>query len=111
MLGVQFCGFAGVMRCVLRVTLRRVRVMRGSFVVSSFVLLAGFTMMSSRVLMMLCSLAMVIRCFLCHCNLLVQRGCGHLGPCFNLASTLTGNFARIYRVLARGKLRTLVITC
>jgi hypothetical protein len=42
-------------------------------------------MMSSRVLMMLCSLAMVIRCFLCHCNLLVQRGCGRLGPCFNLA--------------------------
>jgi hypothetical protein len=66
MLSVEFRRFAGVMHRVLRVALRGVRMMSGSFVIAGFVMLSGFTVMACCVFVMLCCLIMVVGCFLRH---------------------------------------------
>jgi hypothetical protein len=49
---VRFCGFAGVMRGVSVVTVGRVRVMRGLFVIAAVVMFRGFLVMTCRVFVM-----------------------------------------------------------
>ena len=69
MLGMKFRRFAGVMRRMLCVTFRGVRMVCRRLVITGFVLLAGFTMMASRVFVMLCCLVVMVRCFLGHVDL------------------------------------------
>ena len=64
MFDVSLCGFCSVVNCVLMVTVGEVCVMCGRFVVSLFVLLCGFIVVSCRVFVMLCSLAVMLRCLL-----------------------------------------------
>lgn len=61
-LNVQFCRFGGVMGCVMRVSLRRVGVMSGYFVVAFLVMTGGFAMVICRVLMVFRCLVMMLRC-------------------------------------------------
>jgi hypothetical protein len=61
-LNVQFGRFRGVVGCVVRVPLCRVRVVRGLFVVALFVMACGFAMMVRRQLMMFRCLVMMLRC-------------------------------------------------
>jgi hypothetical protein len=62
MFNVQFGCFGGVMGCVMRVPLRRVRVMRGYRVVAFLVMLGGFAMVNRRVLVVLRCLVMMHCC-------------------------------------------------
>jgi hypothetical protein len=62
MFNVQFGCFGGVMGCVMRVPLRRVRVMRGYRVVAFLVVLGGFAMVNCRVLVVRCCLVMMCCC-------------------------------------------------
>ena len=59
---VQLCRFSGMMRCVMRVPLRRVRMMSGYRVVAFFVMLGGFAMVNRRVLVVLRCLVMMLCC-------------------------------------------------
>lgn len=68
MLGMQFCGFASVVRRMLGVALGRVRVMCGCFMVPSLMMLTGFTMVFRGVVVMLGGLAVMVRSFLGHCK-------------------------------------------
>jgi hypothetical protein len=61
-LGVEFCGFRGVMGCVVRVPLRRVGMVSGCLVVTRLMMPGGFPMVVRRVLMMFCCLTMVLCC-------------------------------------------------
>jgi hypothetical protein len=60
MFNVQLGCFFGVMRCVVRVPLRRVCVMSGYRVVAFFVMLGGFAMVNRRVLVVRCCLVMML---------------------------------------------------
>jgi hypothetical protein len=62
-LGVQFCGFGGVMGGVVRVSLRRVGVVSGCLVVTRLMMPGGFAMVLRRLLVVLCCLVMVLCCF------------------------------------------------
>ena len=61
---VRFCRFAGMVRCVLMVAVGELRVMRGRFMFSSFVMFGGFLVVASRVLVMFRCFVMMLRCFL-----------------------------------------------
>jgi hypothetical protein len=61
-LNVQFCRFLGVMSCMVCVSLCRVRVVSGRFVVAGFVMAGGFPMMYRRVVAVFRRLAMMLRC-------------------------------------------------
>jgi hypothetical protein len=60
---VRLRGLGGVVRSVLMMAVREVRVMRGCFMLAVFVVLGGFLVMTSRVLVMLGCCVMV---FCCH---------------------------------------------
>jgi hypothetical protein len=62
MFNVQLGRFFGVMRCVVRVPLRRVRVMSRYLVVAFLVMLGGFAMVNRRVLEVLRCLVMMHCC-------------------------------------------------
>ena len=62
MFKVQLGRFFGVMRCVVRVPLRRLRVMSRHRVVAFFVMPGGFPMMNRRVLVVRCCLVMMCCC-------------------------------------------------
>jgi hypothetical protein len=66
MLGVEFRRFAGMMSGMLGVALRGVRMVSCGFVIAGLMLLSGFTMMTCCVLVMLCRLIVMVRCFLRH---------------------------------------------
>jgi hypothetical protein len=59
---MQLGRFGGVMGCVMRVPLRRMRVMSGYCVVAFFVMLGGFAMVNCRVLVVLRCLVMMRCC-------------------------------------------------
>ena len=59
---VQLGRFFGMMRCVMRVSLCRVRVMSSYRVVAFFVMLGGFAMVNRRVLVVLRCLVMMRCC-------------------------------------------------
>ena len=61
-LKVQFCRFAGVVSCVVRVPLRGVGVMSGCLVIAFFMMPGRFAMVVRRLLVMFCCLVMVLRC-------------------------------------------------
>jgi hypothetical protein len=57
-------GFGGVVRSVLMMAVREVRVVRGGFVLSRFVVLGGLLVMASCVFVMLgCCVVMFCCCF------------------------------------------------
>jgi len=66
MLNVQFSRFGGVMVCVVRVAVCRVRVVSGGFVVTCFIMPGGFAMVSGRVVVVLGCLVMVLCCLFRH---------------------------------------------
>jgi hypothetical protein len=66
MLGVRLGGFRGMVRGVMKMPLGGVRVVRGRLVVSGFVVLCGFFMVTRRVLVVLGGLLMVLCCLLGH---------------------------------------------
>jgi hypothetical protein len=66
MLNVLFGRFRSVMGGVMEVALGRVRMVRGGFVVTSFVMPGSLAMMSRGVLVMLGCLVMMLGCFLGH---------------------------------------------
>jgi hypothetical protein len=66
MLGVKFRRFACVVCGVLRVALSGVRVVGRCFMIACFVMLTGFPVVARCVLVMICCLSMVVRCFLGH---------------------------------------------
>jgi hypothetical protein len=70
---VGFRRFACVMRRMMRVTVRRVGVVRGFFVIPRVVVLCRLLMMSGGVFVMLSSLAMMLCSFLRHAFLLSSR--------------------------------------
>jgi hypothetical protein len=57
---VRLGGFSGVVRCVVKVTLCEVSVMRGSFVLSRFMMRSGVTMVPGGVLVVFCCFVMVL---------------------------------------------------
>ena len=59
---MQLGRFFGVMRCMVRVPLRRMRVMSSYRVVAFFVMLGGFAMVNRRVLVVLRCLVMMRCC-------------------------------------------------
>jgi hypothetical protein len=61
-LGVQFGRFGGVMGCVVRVAMGRVRVVSGSLVVARLMVPGGFAMMLGRSLVVFRCLAMMRGC-------------------------------------------------
>jgi hypothetical protein len=69
-LGVVFdvClgGFRGVMGCVLVVTIGKVRVMRCGLVLTSFVVASGLSMMTGRMLMVICCFGVMFDCLFGH---------------------------------------------
>lgn len=69
MLGVTLGCFRGVVRRVMRVSVRDLRVVRCRGVITRVVMLLCFTMMLGRVIVMLGSLAMVLHCMLRHVDL------------------------------------------
>ena len=70
-LGVQFCGFGGVMRGVMQMALRRVGVVSCGFVVALVVMSCGFPMVVRGMRVVLSCLAMVLGCLFRHgCPLL-----------------------------------------
>jgi len=66
MLGVVLGGFGGVVRGVVKVTLFRVGVMCCRLVVTRFVMLGRFAVMTGGVLVVLSCLEMVLCCLLRH---------------------------------------------
>ncbi len=64
MLDVQFCGFGGMMGCVVRVSLRRVGVVGGCLVVTRLMMPGGFAMVLRRVLVVCCCVVIVFGRFL-----------------------------------------------
>jgi hypothetical protein len=60
MLHVLLCRFRSVMRSMVQVTLRRMRVVRCHFVIAGFVVRRRFTMVPSRMLMMLRRFVMML---------------------------------------------------
>jgi hypothetical protein len=62
MFDVQLGRFCGVMRCVVCVSLRRVRVMSSHRVVAFFMMSGGFPMVNRRVLVVLRCLVMMRCC-------------------------------------------------
>ncbi len=69
MLGVTLGGFRGMMRRVVRVSVRDLRVVRGRGVITSVMMLLCLTMVLGRVIVMLGSLAMMLHCMLRHVDL------------------------------------------
>jgi len=63
---VQLGAFRRVMRGVVQVSLGGVRVMRGLFMVSGFVMLRGFAMMPCGVFVMLSCFVMMFGCLFGH---------------------------------------------
>jgi hypothetical protein len=63
-LNVSFAGFLCMMPCVASMTVSHVRMMPCLFVSSTFMVLGGFTMVASRMLMMLSSGGMVLSAFM-----------------------------------------------
>jgi hypothetical protein len=61
-LNVSFCGFVGVVSRMSRVSPRRMRVVRGRFVMSSLVMFCCFVMMVSDVRTMFRCLSVVLGC-------------------------------------------------
>ena len=62
-LDMQFCGFGGVMGCVVRVALRRVGVVSGCLVVTSLMMPGGFAVVPRRMLMVFRCFVVVLCCF------------------------------------------------
>jgi hypothetical protein len=59
---VRLGGFRGVMGCVLVVTIGKVRVMRCGLVLTGFVVASGLSMVTGRVLVMLCRFVVMFGC-------------------------------------------------
>ncbi len=64
--GVQFRRFCCVMRCVVQVSLCRVRVVSGCQMVTSLVVTSGFAMVLSRKFVVFRCLVMVLCCLFRH---------------------------------------------
>jgi hypothetical protein len=73
-LGVRLRRLSRVVRCVVRVAVRGVCVVRGLLVLSRFVVPGRFLVMSRRVLVMLGGLAVMLGCLLGHESLLSRVG-------------------------------------
>jgi hypothetical protein len=69
MLDVKLCGFARVMHRVLVMTAGRMGVMRGRLVISFFMVLGGFAVMTGCVLVMFRCFVMMLGCLLGHADL------------------------------------------
>jgi hypothetical protein len=70
LIGMMFSGFSRVMASVLSVPMCYMGVMAGFLVVSTFVVLGGFTMVLRCVLMVLRSREVVLCAFMFHCGYL-----------------------------------------
>jgi hypothetical protein len=77
---VRLCRFSGVVRRMMQMTLRRVAVMRGGFMIARFVVHRRFTVMPRGVFVVLGCLVMMLCCLLGHGSLLAKRLCGSSGP-------------------------------
>jgi hypothetical protein len=82
MLGVRLGRFRGVMRCVMKMPLGGVGVVRGRLVIIGFVVLGGFAMMSGGVFVVFGCLGMMLCCLLGHrSSLRFNSGCiGYSAP-------------------------------
>jgi hypothetical protein len=66
-LGVMFCRFVVMVLCVKMVTVCRMRVVRGLFVIARFMMLRCLFVVMRRVAMVLCSVFMMLGCMgICH---------------------------------------------
>ncbi len=70
---VNLGRLSGVVRCVMVVSLSRVRVVRGGLMVACFVVLCSFAMVPGSVFVMLCCLVVVLRGFPGHISSLTFR--------------------------------------